>query len=306
MSKHWFVVDWSCCLGAGGEGEVYLGRSITTGELCAVKVSTSIHPAEASRQLGDELDRCRRAAGGGSVGLIAWNLEPPRPFLVFELAQAGTLADEVRQLRDEGRVYHPVSALERVAEILTSLAKVHGRGVVHRDVKPANLLRFGESFKLTDFGTACSAEPATGRSEPKPKPQPERGSADAALTELLGASELAAPEEFIGTRLYAAPEQLRGDPADQRADLYAVGCILYEMLTGRPPSSAARSRARRRYPNALVLPAVDDLLDRLLAVDPELRPANATEALDELERALLAYDDARAAWQRLALGPSPY
>src|SRR5512139_937650 len=131
MGPHWFVVDWQRCLGGGGEGEVFLGRNLETWELCAVKVSAYLDVAAAREQLARELERCSRAAGDGVVGLVAWNLEAPRPFLVFELARAGTLADEMGVLRREGRTYHPVQALLRIREVLTALAHVHARGLLH-------------------------------------------------------------------------------------------------------------------------------------------------------------------------------
>lgn len=278
MASHWFVVDWTSCLGAGGEGEVFLARSLESWELCAVKVSVCLDREDARRQLAQELERWHRAAGEGVVGLVAWNLEAPRPFLVFELAHAGTLADEMRALRKEGRVYHPVRALERVKEVLVALSHVHARGLIHRDVKPANLLRFGSSIKLTDFGT--------GRT--------------------LSRSSALETQAFVGTRAYAAPEQVQGEAVDDRSDLYAVGCILHEMLTGRPVAQVAQARVARRYPNPLVLPELDRLLGALLADDKHARPAGAAEALERVEGVLSAYAAVRRVWEGLDLGPSPY
>ena len=209
MSEVWFVVDWQCCLGAGGEGEVYLGRALESWELCAIKVSVQTDPALAREELGRELARYQRAAGEGVVRVLAWNLDVERPFLVLEFARAGTLADEVTSLRRQGRVYHPVRALERIREVLCALGKVHGRGLVHQDVKPGNLLRFGRRIKVAEFGTAQSA----------------------------GRAALGPGEAFLGTRHYAAPETAGGASLDPRADLYAIGCILHEMLTGELPTS---------------------------------------------------------------------
>jgi eukaryotic-like serine/threonine-protein kinase len=277
MSSQWFVVDWSCCLGAGGEGEVFLGRSLETLELCAIKVSTLTDRKDAAAQLRRELERAARVAGEGAVGLVAWNLDASRPFLVFELAKAGTLADEMQGLWRQGRIYHPTRALERTRLILGALEHVHRRGLVHRDVKPANLLRFDARLKLADFGSGLSM-PSDGR--------PALDS-----------------HGFAGTRRYASPEQLRGEPVDERADLYAVGCILYEMLTGTVP---LRGAGTRQYPHALILPELDALVAALLAEDPSHRPGTAGEA-DARARAVLdAYARARKLWQDLHLGPSPY
>lgn len=274
-----FVVDWQCCLGAGGEGEVFLGRSLSSWELCAVKVSVFLDTGTARSQLARELDRCSRAAGDGVVGLIAWNLDAPRPFLVFELARAGTLADEMREVQRRGRTYHPLRALERVRDILVALGKVHERGLIHRDIKPANLLRFGRTVKLTDFGTGRTISRAT----------------------------LLETEGFVGTRAYAAPEQLAGEEVDERADLYSVGCILHELLTGTLPHDPEGLRAgRRQYPSPLVLPELDRLISTLLDPSPARRPASAHEAIRLVDHVLGSYGTARRAWQQLGLGPSPY
>jgi serine/threonine protein kinase len=275
LNGSWFVVDWQCSLGGGGDGEVYLGRSLETWELCAIKVSAQSDPERARAELSRELAHCQRAAGDGVVGLIAWNLDAERPFLVFEFARAGTLADEVSSLRRQGRVYHPVRALERTRSILWALAKVHERGLLHRDVKPANFLRFGEEVKVCDFGTGCE----------------------------LGSPLPRATDEFVGTLDYAAPEQLRGEEIDVRSDLYAVGCILHEMLTGE---RSPRANGEVTYPNRLVLPELDRLVRCLLAREPSARPRDATHAISLVDSVLGSYRTARRAWKSLALGPCPY
>lgn len=290
MPKLWFLVDWECCLGAGGEGEVYLGRSVETGDLCAVKVSAVLDRAEAAEQLRTELDRCRRVAGDGAVGLIAWNLEAPRPFIAFELAHAGTLADEMNSIKTRGETYHPASALERIRGVLLALAHVHDCGLIHRDVKPANLLRFGDRIKLADFGTGLSDPKATPRSHTR-------------SSSTFGPLE---SDVFVGTRLYAAPEQSVNAAADRRSDLYSVGCILYEMLTGAVPKREGATAFTDGYPSALVLPELDQLLRELLARDPEQRPVTAEQALRRVEAVQDSYRHIREVWDALALGPCPY
>lgn len=278
MERQWFVIDWEHCLGGGSEGEVFLGRSLSTWELYAIKVSTSLDRELAAAQLRTELTRVSQAAGDGVVGLVAWNLDAPRPFLVFELAHAGTLADEMREIRESGHTYHPARALERIREILTSLAWVHERGLVHRDVKPTNLLRFDERIKLTDFGTGRSLDRPTALQT----------------------------QAFVGTRMYAAPEQVDGGPVDERADLYAVGCILHEMLTGAVPKPFDARVLKSRYPNLLVLPELDRLLASFLNENRSQRPSSARDALWRVEATLAAYAAARRVWERLGLGASPY
>lgn len=277
--ERFFLVDWSTSLGAGSEGEVYLGRSLRTSELCAIKVSTLIDPVAAGEQLRLELERCQRAEGDGVVQVLAWNLAPPRPFLVFELAHAGTLDDEMSALRASGHLYHPARALAQLRLILEALAHVHERGLIHRDIKPSNLLRFECTVKVADFGSGLTAD----------RPQPSQTG------------------EIVGTRMYGAPEQLAGAPVDERSDLYAVGCILHEMLTGSfPPRGSGRGDSAFRYPNALVLPELDSLLTRLLREDPRERSQSARAAIEEVDETLLAYSRARGVWERLGIGASPY
>jgi serine/threonine protein kinase len=110
-------------------------------------------------------------------------------------------------------------------------------------------------------------------------------------------------EGFFGTRLYAAPEQQRGEPVDARSDLYAVGCILHEMLTGAVPSQARRPRT---YPHVLVLPELDKFLEGLLDQNAARRPATAREAIRRVDSVLDVYRAARTVWNELGLGQSPY
>jgi len=153
-------------------------------------------------------------------------------------------------------------------EIALSLAAAHARGLVHRDVKPANVWLEGPArrVKLLDFGLA--------------RPQV----ADTHLTN---------PGMIIGTPMYMAPEQARGESLDGRTDLFSLGCVLYHMLTGHPPfegrttmavlaklmteSAAPASQLNPRLPTSLV-----DLLARLLARDPASRPASAEAVAEEL------------------------
>ena len=106
--------------------------------------------------------------------------------------------------------------------------------------------------------------------------------------------------------MYAAPEQTNGEPVDERADLYAVGCILHEMLTGTVPRPYDARVLTSRYPNLLVVPDLDRLLASLLSDDPSQRPATALDALSRVDMTLNGYAMARRLWEGLGLGSSPY
>src|SRR5262249_30346136 len=146
----------------------------------------------------------------------------------------------------------------------------HARGLIHRDIKPANiwLEQDGGRVKVLDFGLARAAD---------------------------GETELTDPGTVAGTPAYAAPEQLRGEKVDGRCDLFSLGCILYRLVTGAPPS-AGRDKfatmmavgsappASPRSLNPDVPPELAGLVMRLLAKDPGDRPASATEVAAALQK----------------------
>ncbi len=178
------------------------------------------------------------------------------PFLVMERAD-GTLADRLP--------LPPTDALAALRAVLDALAAAHARGIVHRDVKPANVLRIGGRWVLADFGVA------------------------AAVDGVVGARS--------GTPRYMAPEQVVGDGPAQGpwTDLYAVGCLAHALLTGRPPFDGADRQAltdAHRFGRPPPLPALPGLpphmsgwVDRLLAKDPGRRFRCAADALAALDGA---------------------
>src|SRR4051794_23007166 len=201
--------------------------------------------------------------------------EGGRLFLVMRLVEGANLRDAVHA---DGR-FEPDRAARTVAAVAGALDSAHARGLVHRDVKPANVLLEpageGERVFLTDFGISRSESGGTVTDSGE-----EMGSID-----------------------YAAPEQLEGGDVDRRADVYALGCVAYFTLTGEPPfprvsdvaKMYAHVRAQRPRASAVVpaLPAAaDEAIAEALAVDPERRPASAGEFADRLERALAGFHEA--------------
>ena len=184
--------------------------------------------------------------------------------IVLEYVDGTTL----RERLDAGPV-PPQEAVLIARQLAAALATAHTRGLVHRDIKPANVLldRRG-TVKLTDFGIA----------------------------KLLDATDLTQPGTFVGTAKYLAPEQVTGEPADGRVDVYALGVVLYEMLTGAAPfrgdTDAATALARLQLPApplqrrcADLAPALTDLVDRMLERAPARRPTmlEVAASLDALE-----------------------
>src|SRR4051794_14160169 len=190
-------------------------------------------------------------------------------FIVMEFLRGRDLA---ALMKDNSRGLRAERAVRYAAEAAEALAVAHGEGVLHRDIKPGNLfvVKQDNRVKVCDFGIAAT----------------------------IGDSELAAsPQWRVGTYAYMAPEQWEGE-ATASSDLYALGCVLYEMLTGRPPFPPALGEQALRELHLMVLPRApqssldpipDDLCDvvlRLLAKKPQDRPASASALADELRLCL--------------------
>jgi serine/threonine protein kinase len=198
-------------------------------------------------------------------------------FIVMEFLRGRDLA---AIMKDNSRGLRAERAVRYAAEAAEALAVAHAEGVLHRDIKPGNLfvVKQDNRVKVCDFGIAATI----GGAERYPEPHPE-------LT--------ASPQWRVGTYAYMAPEQWEGE-ATASSDLYALGCVLYEMLTGRPPFPPALGEQALRELHLMVLPRApqssldpipDDLCDvvlRLLAKKPQDRPASASALAAELRLCL--------------------
>lgn len=258
-------VDYDQLLGSGSEGQVFFGWLLSTGEPVAVKFGER-------RGLTVEVMRRDRLRSARVAAIRAYDLDNDPPYLALEFAEYGSLHDEMVALGS----YRPVQALSRTREMLLCLHDIHRAGVIHRDVKPSNVLRFRDGLKLADFGI--------GRTLDRPCALQTRA--------------------FLGTREYAAPEQLRGDCTDHRADLYALGVILYQMLTGSVPD-ALRDPPVPSVFRGNVTRALDRFVAWLLSREPAHRPRNAAEAIVEVDRLLHGYRISARLCTRLGI-PSPY
>ena len=190
------------------------------------------------------------------------------PYIVMEYVDGHTL----RELLSSGRRLLPERALEIMDGVLSALDYSHAHGIIHRDIKPGNVMltRNGD-VKVMDFGIA-------------------RAVADSQATMTQG-------NAVMGTAQYLSPEQARGEVVDARSDLYSAGCLLYELLTGRPPfqgenavSVAYQHVSEMPTPPSQVDPAVPPVLDALvmksLAKDPQQRYQTANEFKADVDRAL--------------------
>jgi serine/threonine-protein kinase len=276
-------------LGEGGFGTVYLAEQLGVGRLAVVKV---VKPElVASAHLLARFDReARVLASLGHHHLVqlyvADRLPNGQPFLAMEYGGDRTLQDEIRRA---GKL-EPARALLIAEQICEALGEAHTHvpKVVHRDLKPANVMlaeKAGRDFvKVVDVGMARLLGPSD--------------SLDESLITARGA--------LVGTPAYFSPEQARGDPADERSDLYALGCILFEMLSGKLPFDARSPHQfihAHCYEAPLPLEAVglvvpDDVrqaLYRALEKDPADRFQTAAEMRDALQAARLALSPSQSA-----------
>ena len=299
-------------------GIVHRALEMATGRMAAIKTPRRAAPA-ASAILRSEAETLKRLDHPGIVRLLADGVTDGIPWMAMELLEGRTLSDEIEAIwapvgdrrartssgwfTDETPTAPARAAMRRplpsrrpgdaargaaanrlgeiaaiVVQVATILEHLHGRGLVHRDVKPANVfLRGGaghERVSLLDFGLACGTN-----------------------TIPFGESS----SLCVGTMHYAAPEQIIGDPVDGRADIYALGCVLYELVTVECPFDGASNdelaqkhlHAEPRRPSLLVsgLPwPIEELVMEMLAKDPAKRPASAADAGARLARAVARAD----------------
>ncbi len=206
------------------------------------------------------------------VGVLRTGTANGLPYFIMPYVDGESLAE--RLVHGRLSVRDSVAILKDVAR---ALAFAHDRGVVHRDIKPGNILLAGGSAMVTDFGVAKALSSArrTGPGDPA-----------------LG---LTTDGSSIGTVLYMAPEQVAADPdIDGRADIYALGATAYEMLTGAPPFAGLHARAMLAARMSSLPPMIssvrndvpadlEDLIMACLAADPDHRPATAQAVVDALE-----------------------
>jgi len=277
-------------------GAVYRGERLKLGRAVAIKIMHDALPDElASRgRFEREAKLMARLEHPHCVSVIDFGLHDGKPYLVMELVRGTSLLDV---LAKSGRL-EPQRAGELVKQVLSGLAHAHELGIVHRDIKPANIMLtertgLGEQIRILDFGLARPAIDSTK------------------LTTGI----------VVGTPNYMAPEQIKGGAIDGRTDLYAVGVMLFELLTGKKPFVAddplavVRKHLHAAPPTlaeaapGLNLPELEDVVAKALAKQPQHRFASAAEmsaAIDQAlqRRASLADVMARSVPNRMGTAPS--
>lgn len=261
-------------LAAGGFGEVYRAVHMPTGRPAAVKVlhADLCHAPGAVARFLREAEVMVRVRHPSVVELLAWGtIDDGRPYLAMELLDGTDLA---AVLVRESRL-PPARVLAILEPVAAALAAAHAQSVIHRDVKASNVFLAGDRVVLLDFGIAKLALPDT--------------------------ADLTTSRQAVGTPVSMAPEQISGAVVDSRTDVYGLGVLAYQLLTGRLPFEDEsptvvqylHAHARRPRPSALapVSPEADDAIARAMAIDPAQRFVDPPAFVAAL-RAALATDDA--------------
>ncbi|MFM8891217.1 MAG: protein kinase domain-containing protein, partial [Planctomycetia bacterium] len=252
-------------LGRGGMGEVFEAIDPATGETVAVKILRShlVDDPGVRQRFESEIEALKNLRHPGIVRMLAFGAQDDEPYFAMEFVRGRSLEQVLRA----GRRFTWRETVTVAGEVARALKAAHDLGIIHRDLKPANLLVVESidagsdtalSVKLADFGIA----------------------------KLFGGAAHTAHNHGVGTAEFMAPEQAAGRPLDHRADLYALGLVMYAMMTGSSPFRGTQlteifEKQRNAVPPRLAgivkeIPAeLDALVARLLAKDPARRPASA-------------------------------
>lgn len=256
-------------LARGGMADVYEGKDGLLGRRVAVKILHSQLSLDEAfvKRFRREAQAAANLTHPNIVGIYDWGQFDSTYFIVMELVEGRSLRDV---LRSQGALL-PRRAVEIAAEVAAALSVAHRAGLVHRDIKPGNILLATDgTVKVTDFGIARAWDDS---------------------------QELTRTGAVMGTATYFSPEQAQGLPVDERSDIYSLGVVLYEMLTGQPPfrgdspvSVAYQHVSTEVAAPSAINPDVPDNLDyivrRAMHKDPAARYQTAEELRRDLWRAL--------------------
>jgi serine/threonine protein kinase len=264
MVKHYELAEQ---IGDGTVGTAYRARNTQTGEIVALKLlkDSFVTDANVQQRFVREVSVLQKLNDDNIVRIDFCGLEGDQLFYTMEFIDSGTLKEAL-----SGSPVPWRDAADLGLQVANALQHAHEKGVIHRDLKPGNLFLSGEGrVKVGDFGIALDTD----------------------------MPRLTAEGMTVGTVRYMAPEQITADPITPQTDIYALGCILFEMLTGHVPFDAEtdvdviKQHIHAPPPevtdeNPLCPPALGELVSCMLSKEPEERPASAQEVHDRL-RALV-------------------
>jgi serine/threonine protein kinase len=282
-------------LGVGGMGEVYRARDSRLGRTVAIKVLLSGLTASSERRARFERESLAISALSHPHICALYDIGRDRDteYLVMEYIEGETLADRIAR----GRL--PLSQVLRFgAEIAQALQHAHRNGITHRDLKPGNVMITSSGVKLLDFGLAKLAEP-------------ERVSSNDSNASTM-VNPLTAEGMVVGTLVYMSPEQLEGKTVDHRTDIFALGCILYEMATGqRPFAGASRTAIASAILSAdpapvhSLEPSTPSALDRIILTALEKNPDDRWQTAQDVARQLRWLSESLTSTEPLATSEAP-
>ena len=261
-------------IGAGGMGEVYRARDTRLERTVAIKVLLGgLGDDPRSRERFEREARTISSLEHPNIcAIYDVGEQAGRAFLVMQFLEGRTLAGRL----ETGPI--PTDAALRIAiEICSALGEAHRHGIVHRDVKPSNIMLTATGAKLLDFGLA------------KQRPVVSVGPAGSARA---GSAQLTEAGTFLGTLHYMAPEQLSGEEADARSDIYALGAVLYEMFAGQPPFTATNPASligailTKAPPPLTMPPGSSTRIERAIRVCLEKEARDRWQSARDLEREL--------------------
>ncbi len=267
-------------LGKGGMGSVFEAEDAATGRHVALKLISPefIASADAVERFRQEGRLASTIAHPRCVFVLAADEEAGQPYIVMELMPGTTLKDLV----SAKGAFAPIVAITLILDVIEGLTEAHQHGVIHRDVKPSNcFLEVGGRVKIGDFGLSKS---------------------------LASDSHLTKTGAFLGTPLFASPEQVRGDPLDPRTDVYSVAATLYYLLVGRAPfeggsagSTMARLVSDPAPPMRGLRPEISAALDRVVLQGLERKRERRWQSLEEFRQALLPFVPGKLSIGRLGI-----
>lgn len=270
IDKRYRILD---LLGSGGMGAVYLVEHVQMGKLMAMKVLQGdlSREVDMTRRFRREAETVSRLSHINTVNVFDFGSEGEMMYLVMEYIQGRDLAD---YLEEEGPIPF-VEAAKMMIQVCSALMEAHGKGIVHRDLKPENifLTQLAEQtdfVKVLDFGLAK-------------------------LRDIQDRTRITAQGSIVGTPFYMAPEHCRGEAVDHRSDIYALGAVLYKLLTGEPPfaGKTPMSIITKHLTETPEVPSlrspglgIPDQADRIVLKAMNKEPGDRYQSAEEMRRAL--------------------
>jgi serine/threonine-protein kinase len=258
-------------IGGGGMADVFKALDPDLNRLVAIKqMRAGLSKAEEFRaRFLREAQAVATLRHPNIVQIYDFGLQDNHYYMVMEFIEGYNLKEYLDQLQAAGQTLPWMEGVSIAAQVAQALDYAHQRGMLHRDVKPTNILLTNEGgVFLADFG----------------------------LVRLLGQTDLTQAGGIVGTLAYMAPEQIMGEKEemDYRADIYALGCVVYEMITGQPlfePTALLATHFETNLPSPGLLvsslpEAASQVILKALAINPAERPSSASQFIEDLRQAL--------------------